>query len=64
VRAGRREKEPVGPRQCRTTGWSPQDDEFVPKRDDFQLSVLAPLSGDTAIRVPILRIAVPLTCPA
>jgi hypothetical protein len=35
--AGRREEEPVGPRHRRTAGSSPEDGEFVPKHDDFQL---------------------------
>jgi hypothetical protein len=35
--AGRREEESVGRRQRRTAGSSPQDGEFVPKHDDFEL---------------------------
>jgi hypothetical protein len=35
--AGRREEEPVGPRQRGLAGSSPQDGEFVPKHDDFHL---------------------------
>jgi hypothetical protein len=32
-----REEEPVSPRHRRTAGSSPEDGEFVPKHDDFQL---------------------------
>jgi hypothetical protein len=35
--AGRREEEPVGPRHCRTAGSSPEDGEFLPEDDNFQL---------------------------
>jgi len=35
--AGRRQEEPVGPRHRRTAGSSPEDGEFVPKHDDFQV---------------------------
>ena len=41
--AGRREEEPVGPRQRRTAGSSPQDGKFVPKHDDFEfLEIVRP----------------------
>jgi hypothetical protein len=33
----RRQKEPVGPRHHGTAGSSPEDAEFVPKHDDFQI---------------------------
>jgi hypothetical protein len=35
--AGRPEEDPVGPRHRRTTGSSPEDAEFVPQHDDFQI---------------------------
>jgi hypothetical protein len=35
--AGRREEQPVGPRHRWTAGSSPEDAEFVPQHDDFQL---------------------------
>ena len=35
--AGGREKEPVRPRHGRTARSSPEDGEFVPKHDDFQV---------------------------
>ena len=43
---GRFAEEPVGPRQRRTAGSSPQDGEFVPKYDDCEiLEIVRPNAG-------------------
>lgn len=51
--AGGRENEPVGPHHRRTAGSSPEDGEFVPKHDDFQvLEIVRPKAQGRKLRDP------------
>jgi hypothetical protein len=51
--AGSREEEPVAPRQRRTAGSSPENGEFVPKHDDFQLlEIVRPKAPGSKLQNP------------
>src|SRR5882672_12007681 len=51
--AGSREEEPVAPRHRRTAGSSPEDAEFVPKHDDFQLlEIVRPKAPGSKLQNP------------
>ena len=51
--ASSREEEPVGPRHRRTAGSSPEDGEFVPKHDDFQLlEIVRPKAPGSKLQNP------------
>jgi hypothetical protein len=51
--AGRCEEEPVGPRHQRTAGPPPEDGEFVPKHDDFQvLEIARPKAQSSELQNP------------
>src|SRR5713101_3957465 len=51
--AGGREEEPIGPCHHRTAGSSPEDGDFVPKHDDFQLlEIVRPKAPGSKLQNP------------
>src|SRR6267378_7451638 len=54
--AGSRKEEPVAPRHRRTPGSSPEDGDFLPKHDDFQLlEIVRPKAPGSKLQNPPKR---------